>query len=49
MYVLGRWEIQAKFYSKKHNGKNLLEDLRLEGSVILKWILRKLSVNVCAR
>jgi hypothetical protein len=34
---------------KKPNGRNLSEDLRIEGRVILKWILRKLSVNVCAR
>jgi hypothetical protein len=34
---------------KKTNERNLSEDLRVEGRVILKWILRKLSVNVCAR
>jgi len=31
------------------NRRNLSEDLRVEGRVLLKWILRKLSVNVCAK
>ena len=33
---------------KNPNGRNLSEDLRVEGSVILKLLLRKVSVNVCA-
>jgi hypothetical protein len=34
---------------KNPNGRNLSEEPRVEEGVLLKWILRKLSVNVCAK
>jgi hypothetical protein len=42
---MGREEVHTRFWLGKLGGKDQLEDLDVEGRIILRWVFRKYSAR----